>query len=304
MDDLAAFLGATAQEELHALSAHPHADVRRAVNRYLAEHPFPPRLGLRLQLLGPLELRRGGDVVDDAAWRRERVRTLLLYLVEHGAATREQLAGQLWPDLDERAAANNLRVTLSYLLAVLEPDRAAGDASWFVRTEGNTLRLVTGTDLWIDRAAFEAKLDEAVGYARDGAHSLELAALEEALTLWRGEPFVELPYDEWAELARVRSRQRYVEAALRAAELHGSAGDRSAAVRHARAALAVEPWSERAFRVLIAAALAAGDRAGALRALEECRTMLADLGLAPSPQTVDLASEREGGSALPGPAAG
>ena len=40
----------------------------------------------------------------------------------------------LWPDLDERAAANNLRVTLNYLLAALEPWRGRGEPSFFVRT--------------------------------------------------------------------------------------------------------------------------------------------------------------------------
>jgi DNA-binding SARP family transcriptional activator len=306
LDDLAAFLSASTQDGLHDLTGHDHPDVRRAVTRYLAERPFPPRRHLEVRVLGPLELRRGGDVVDEPAWRRERVRSLFSYLLEHGTATREQLAGQLWPELDERAGANNLRVTLSYLLAILEPERAAGDASWFVRTDGNAVRLVPGEGLWVDRTAFEAKLDEAARRGRDGAHSLELVALEAALDLWRGEPFTEHVYDEWAELARVRLRQRYVEAALRAAELHGAAGDRLAAVRHARAALAVEPWSERAFRVLIAVALAAGDRAGALRALEECRSMLADLGLTPAPQTLDLAVDARGddGPALSGPAAG
>lgn len=289
LDALGELLGERTRRCLHDLADHAHPDARRAATRYLAERPFPPRLPVDVRVLGPLELRRGGALVDEAPWRRERVRSLFLYLLEHGSASREQLADQLWPGLDERSAANNLRVTLSYLLGVLEPDRAAGDASWFVRSEGNLLRLVGDSHLTVDRRTFEMHLDRAAASAQDGAHSLELEALEVALGLWRGEPFVELPFEEWAELARVRLRQRYVEAALRAAELHAASGDRHATVRCARAALAIEPWSEQAYRMLIASSLAAGDRATAIRLLEECRRMLADLGLAPTPETLEVA---------------
>ena len=65
----------------------------------------------------------------------ERVQALLLVLLARGGGTQE-LAGALWPDLDTPGALRNLRVTLSYLLAVLEPDRPDGAPSFFVRAEG------------------------------------------------------------------------------------------------------------------------------------------------------------------------
>ena len=72
---------------------------------------------------------------------------------------------------------------------------------------------------------------------------------------------------------------------VRAAELQLAAGRMDAAVRHARLALATDQWCEPAYRALIAAALAQGDGASALRLLDECDGMLAELGIAAGEQT-------------------
>ena len=106
-------------------------------------------------------MRRDDRPVDHPHWRRERVRALLLLLLARGGGTREELAGALWPDLDTPGALRNLRVTLSYLLAVLEPDRPDGAPSFFVRAEGPSLRLVTDGWLTVDSHAFDALVDRA-----------------------------------------------------------------------------------------------------------------------------------------------
>ena len=72
---------------------------------------------------------------------------------------------------------------------------------------------------------------------------------------------------------------------MRAGNIALAAGRTDAALAAAQQTLAVEPWSEDAYRVLIAALLATGDRAGAARALEQCDAMLADLGVPPAPAT-------------------
>ena len=56
-------------------------------------------------------------------------------------------------------------------------------------------------------------------------------------------------------------------------------------MRRSRRALEIEPWSEDAYRVLVAAHIASGDRAAASRALEQCAAMLADMGVAAAPAT-------------------
>ena len=39
----------------------------------------------------------------------------------------------LWPDKDETALTNNLRVNLSHLQKLLQPERETGEPSWFLK---------------------------------------------------------------------------------------------------------------------------------------------------------------------------
>ena len=108
----------------------------RPARSLLAAVPAPPPHTTGIGCLGPLALERDGEVVTDPDLRRERVRALLAFLVSHRTTTRAAIVAALWPDLDERAAANNLRVTLTYLLRLLEPWRSARESAYFVRFDG------------------------------------------------------------------------------------------------------------------------------------------------------------------------
>jgi DNA-binding SARP family transcriptional activator len=58
------------------------------------------------------------------------------------------------------------------------------------------------------------------------------------------------------------------------------------AVRHAREAVAIEPFRETSYQLLMRAHAAVGNRAEALRVYERCRNLLSEeLGVPPSPQT-------------------
>jgi DNA-binding SARP family transcriptional activator len=212
---------------------------------------------------------------------------LLLYLVVHRRATRERVAADLWPELDAAGAGRNLRVTLTYLHRVLEPDRAERDAPFFVRQDGGVLELCADRWLTVDAWRFEELLDDAADAERDGAPSVALAAYEEALALWRGDPLSEV-YDDWALAEADRLRQRFVRAAGRCGELLLARGDTDRALALAQQALAVEAWSEPAHRLVVAAHLARRDTGMARRALDQYRKMLVELGSSPDEATAEL----------------
>ena len=247
--------------------------------------PPEPSAPLELGVLGPTVLRRGGRTVDHPHWRRERVRALLLLLLARGGGTREELAGALWPDLDTAGALRNLRVTLSYLLAVLEPERREGAPSFFVRTEGQTLRLVTQGWLEVDAWMIEEMFDRAIEAERQGEPSAALDLYRRALRLHRGPYLADAGYEEWALPHRDRLTARFVAAAVRAGELTLAAGDAGEALQLASRALETEPWSEGAHRLSVAAHLARGDRAAARRAMNTCLRQLDDLGVPPTEDT-------------------
>ena len=247
--------------------------------------PTVPAAPLELGLLGPTTLRRDGRPVDHPHWRRERVRALLLLLMTRGGGTREELAGALWPDLDSAAALRNLRVTLSYLLAVLEPERAEGAPSCFVRAEGAGLRLTGHEWLRVDAWEMERLLDLGAQAEGLGEPSAALDCYRQAADLYRGAYLIDAGYEEWALPHRDRLVSRFVAGAVRAGELTLAAGNRDEALHLASRALEAEPWSEPAHRLAVAAHIARGDRAAARRAMQTCLRQLDELGVPPTEDT-------------------
>jgi LuxR family transcriptional regulator, maltose regulon positive regulatory protein len=277
--------GNQAKEALRSTALHQSATIAAGARKLLAAVTVAPDYEVRLCVLGPLTLTFDDSTEINAHWNRERVRSLLLFLVVNGPSRREAIAEALWPHLDLGAADRNLRVTLTYLHQVLEPDRCQGEASFFVRQQGSTLMLVDHPSLHSDLHEFRQLVDEAEQCDRRGLPSVALRHYEQALRLWRGPCLHEVAYEQWAQEVCREVTMRYVEVALRAAELHLASGCLVWAVECARRALVANQWSEPAYRVLIAAALSRGDRCGAQRLLDLCDAMLVDLGTGADPQT-------------------
>jgi ATP/maltotriose-dependent transcriptional regulator MalT/DNA-binding SARP family transcriptional activator len=280
-------LGPAARTALREVADRSNAPrpLRTWARSLLDALPTVPTAPLELGLLGPTTLRRGGRPVDHPHWRRERVRALLLLLMTRGGGTREELAGALWPDLDSASALRNLRVTLSYLLAVLEPDRLEGAPSCFVRAEGAGLRLTGHEWLRVDAWEMERLLDLGAQAENLGEPSAALDRYREAVDLYRGPYLIDAGYEEWALPHRDRLVARFVAGAVRAGELTLAAGDHGEALHLASRALEAEPWSEPAHRLAVAAHVARGDRAAARRAMHTCLRQLDELGVPPTEDT-------------------
>ena len=258
---------------------------RKAARDALARLPSPPSRHLQLSLLGPVELLAGDEPVDAADWRRGRVRMLLAYLALNGPVSRSQLGFDLWPDLDLDGQSRNLRVTLTYLLRVLEPDRTARDASFFIRQHGNNVSLHAGEWLDVDVWAFDDFCARARDADREGHPLHALRHALRAIDLWRGEP-VELASEPWAVAAVEQSRLRFAATAVRAGELLLGQGDLDRVQDMADKALAVDPWLEAGHRLIVAAHRAQGDNLAARRALQRYRDAVHDLGVDTSEATL------------------
>jgi DNA-binding SARP family transcriptional activator len=274
-------LGPRGREAMRAEAATRTPQAKPAKS-LLAAVPAPPADRTEIAVLGPLALARNGEPVTDGDLRRERVRALLAFLVGHRTTSRAAIMAALWPDLDDRAAANNLRVTMTYLLRVLEPWRSAREPAFHIRLEGQTVRLVTSDWLRIDVDRFDEHVARAGTAEADGTPSLALEHNLAAVALYRGEAHEGVADADWIALDREHFRGRFVAAASRAGELLVARGDVDGAERVARRAVEVDPWAEDAYAVLASVALARGDRPAARRALDRALAALADLDVEPS----------------------
>jgi DNA-binding SARP family transcriptional activator len=278
--------GRTAVRALTAAGTHP--GLARQARSLLAAVPAPPPRTTHVAVLGPLNLHRDGpdgEEVVDTSVRRARVHALLAFLIGHRRTTRAAVAAALWPDLEEGAASNNLGVTLNHLLRVLEPWRSSGEPPYLVRAEGATVQLVTGPHLVIDVDRFDGHLAAATRAEADGAPSLALEHDLAAVDLYRDQLHADLPGADWLTLDREHYRIRFVATAVRAGQLLLGRGEPDRAEEVGHRALAVDPWAEQAYAVLVGAALARGDRSAAHRMLTRCLEALAELGVEPSETT-------------------
>ncbi|MCU1398579.1 MAG: transcriptional activator domain protein [Acidimicrobiales bacterium] len=259
----------------------------------LSKLPIPPAHLVRIEVLGPPRLLRDGVVIEDVNWRRVRVRQLLASLAVFRRVRRQRAGLMMWPDGDEASVSANLRMTLSYVQALLEPQRSKGDAPWFVRQESGALVLEGGEHLAVDMWEFDDAIDRAADARQAAIPSVELEHLLVAIDLWRGEPLADLAELDWAGTQIRRLEERYVVAVVRAAELLAAAGHDARALEIAERGLQLEPWSEGLHRVVIATLVGLDDLDAARRALNRCRSALAELDLPLAPGLAQLVERVE-----------
>jgi DNA-binding SARP family transcriptional activator len=131
-----------------------------------------------------------------------------------------------------------------------------------------------------------------------GDDTAALLALADRLLQLVGAPLLEGIDAPWALAARERTRRRFVLALAPIAQALEARAPQQACVLYERA-LQADPLAESLSRRLIAAQLARGERAEALRAWHHCKAMLSLHGAAPSSETVALA--RQAGFAVGAP---
>jgi DNA-binding SARP family transcriptional activator/class 3 adenylate cyclase len=238
---------------------------------------------LEFRMLGPLEVRRGGDVLPLPPGRPRALLALLL-LRANTVVAADQLIDELWRGDPPRTAGHALQVHVANLRKLLdEPGRDRGGAPVLAtRRPGYVLEVAPEQ---CDARRFE-QLTASGGRALDEGRPDEAAALfADALALWRGpvladladEPFITADATRLAEL-RLVTTERRVEAELALGHHAEVTGELEALVQQ-------HPLRERLWAHLMVALYRSGRQADALAAYQRVRTVLAEeLGLEPTPE--------------------
>jgi DNA-binding SARP family transcriptional activator len=253
---------------------------------------------LQIQLLGSFQLRADGALLTTVNQARQQ--SLLAYLLLHRQAPqpRQHVAFRLWPDSSEAQAKTNLRRELYHLRRLLP------QAEQFLVVDGITIAWRSETPCTLDVADFERLLAEAAQMKGTDRPAEAIAALDQALTLYRG-PLLPSCYDDWILPLREGLDQQYVAALEQLVLLLEELRDYPAAIHQAERLLRHDPLHETSYRQLMRLSVLNGDRARALRLYQECCTLLQrELGVAPSPETEALYESllRAEPKALPEPA--
>jgi DNA-binding SARP family transcriptional activator/tetratricopeptide (TPR) repeat protein len=253
----------------------------------------PHSTGLSVRLLGPPEV-----IVDGrpATFDTRKAVALLAYLaIARRPASRDTLAALLWPEADGTDARNALRRTLSVLRSGLGARGLVVDRSAVGLEEGSV-----EVDIWHFRAALAQA--RAHGHPAADPCTMCISALEEALAWDRG-PLMEgftlrdsETFDDWQAAEGEAHRRDLAGAFERLARARSAERRWDLATEATRRWLAVDPLHEPAHQLMIAALARSGEGAAAIAAYRDLvRTLDRELGVAPLPETADLAEAvREG----------
>ncbi|WP_198659057.1 AfsR/SARP family transcriptional regulator [Nocardiopsis sp. FIRDI 009] len=231
-------------------------------------------------VLGPLRI-TNGDV--SAAPRAAKDRLFLGELLAHAGSrvSTPHLADALWPQRPPANPANAVQVRASRLRATLRSVGGSDEIFETVRTNpGGYLLATAPSDL--------TRLREAVRLAPDSAEGRSLLA--DALALWRGEPFADVPDTLCVEAERERAR----ELRLTALELYADLSLRDGRpeptlIAELSEQTGLHPLRESLHGGLIRLLHASGRSAEALDAYERLRRRLAEeLGCDPRPEIQEL----------------
>jgi DNA-binding SARP family transcriptional activator len=219
-------------------------------------------------LLGPLEL----TGCKKKQPRRQATTELIAYLATHRRpASRDELLEALWPGDDPRRSAAR------FYQAVSEARKLLGEA---FRRDRDTYGL--------DRDQLRVDLDQLDrlrGAAEATTGGEQLALLESALALFRGEPLASINA-LWAESEQRRVTALRADMLERAGRLRLELDDATRALEYAEAAAALDASNERPVQLAMEAEITLGRRDAVVKRYERLRRELDErFGLEPSRET-------------------
>ena len=252
---------------------------------------------MHVRLFGGMEVRVGGEVIDEKAFQKHKATTLLAILVLHRGkeVPRSELLDVLWPDTSSEKSVNSFYSLWSLLRRALMDERGA--CPYLAKHQKSYM---------VDAHYVKSDVEEFESICR------MLTFEEPEAGVWM-EAFARLEEDfacgllpseaSNAYIARLRERFR-----TRLADVYVTAADRLCDADEPRAALwfaqaALERFEKRedAFCALMRAQMSTGQRSLAMDTFFECkRFMKEDLGMDPSERIVRLhrrlLDEANGGS--------
>ena len=231
---------------------------------------------LKINLFGEFRVWRGDELIESKDWGRQKTRSLLkLLLTRHDHVfSRDEIIEALWPGASPKAAERSLRVTVSLLRRVLEPDLARGSDSRYVHQKRPGYSFDCEVDCKVDAWEFEKHRREADDARRVERIDDAIREYRAALGYVSGEFLAEEPYEEWAMEAREEWRERQLTLCSDLSECLALKGHYAEAIETCKSALSLDGYREDLHRRLMLYHYCAGEQNLSLRAFRSYASML------------------------------
>jgi DNA-binding SARP family transcriptional activator len=244
-------------------------------------------VGLTITLLGDVTIRRTGGESETAerldSSPQVRMAFAMLTLGRHQGVTRDALAEALWPEGLPPTWRSSLRTVVSRVRAFAA--RVLGDDGDLLVMRDGTYLLHLSGDTTVDLEVAESQVTMAAEALSQGqaasAHGVALQATDRLRA-----PFLPEHHGDWIEARRAHQTQMLLVGLELVSEAASALGDHAGALAAAAEAIDRAPLRESSHRCLMAAHVAAGNRAEAVHAYQRLRRMLAEeLGVNPHEET-------------------
>jgi len=237
---------------------------------------------MEYRVLGPLEVIQNGESLNLGPKKQRSVLALLL-MNANRVVSSDQIIEQIWAGEPERE--NVMWVAISRLRAILEPDRKRGEHTILVtQNPGYRLAVAEGE---VDADLFATEVAEADSLLRGDPIAAE--KLSFALGLWRGPPYQDFEYDDFAQVHIGRLQELHLYATELRMEADLRAGKASDLVAELEGLASANPFRESLVDKQMRALYQAGRQVEALRVFERFKQFVGEeTGLEPSPELARL----------------
>jgi DNA-binding SARP family transcriptional activator len=260
---------------------------------------LPPPL-LEVRLMGEFAVWRAGDLLPADAWPRPIARRLFQYfaLRRGKPLSRDHILDELWPESHPDAAWTTFRTVYSWLRSALEPHLRSKAPSRYFAVDGDTYRFDPYNRVQVDAETFKRTvggiLAEAEQHDVPPISDQLLAVLSNWAPLLPG-----LPYEEWLLEPREQLLTLYTDGCLYVAQALLLRNQLRETIAWAERAIAVAPWLEEGYQVLMRAYARLDQRSRGLKVYADATAALErESGIAPSTLTDWLAERLQHGEEI------
>ena len=211
---------------------------------------------------------------------------ILRYLVAQTGyrASADRLMNLFWPEDESEVAHRKLQVAMSLLRKSLNGENNSKPEGGYITCKNGVYQLNAEVAIYTDVNEFLSCYKRGIQDKENG-----IALFEQACRLYVGPFLVEDIYSDWSLIQREQLAQMYFTMCSALVEHFLRTGRYADAITWATATLKENRCDEAAYRQLMIAYAANGQRGEALRQYHRCEQVLSEeLELSPMPETIEL----------------
>lgn len=265
-------------QKVHELDGYRQELQTAARIQFISQSIQSTTYGLRVYTLGQELVERDGVEISLSAWRSSKAKEFFFYLLFEKAKRREAISLEFWPDSSTERVRSNFHTTL------YRARQALGEE--VILFDGSRYQINPQLNVWCDAHELLRFVQEAKLLPAADARAEDF--WRRAISLYEGEL---LPtFDaQWLTSHRSALQQAYLDALLGTAQSAHARGGYREAITITKQVLVIDPFSEEAYRILLASHAQLGEYKQMLYQYRQMESFFAsELGIQPSRETITL----------------